>query len=93
MSSHLHNCIVYIDAIKKGENTMKTKEELNAIKEEAETLNKKLKELTDNELNEVYGGYYPGVTEGGNDESPSGWINIDGVWYYLREGWGGSLSE
>ena len=29
---------------------MKTKEELNALKEEVETLNKKLHELTDEEL-------------------------------------------
>ena len=35
---------------------MKTKEELNAIKEDVETLNKKLKELTEEELNQVTGG-------------------------------------
>ena len=35
---------------------MKTKEELNALKEEVETLNKKLAELTDEELAEVTGG-------------------------------------
>ena len=35
---------------------MKTKEELNAIKEDVETLNKKLKELTDEELKQVTGG-------------------------------------
>ena len=35
---------------------MKTKEELNALKEEVETLNNKLKELTDDELKEVTGG-------------------------------------
>ena len=35
---------------------MKTKEELNALKEEVETLNKKLAELTDEELAEVSGG-------------------------------------
>ena len=71
---------------------MKTQEELNAIKKEAERLSKRLKELTDNELNEVYGGYYPGAAEDGNDGSHSRWIIIDGVWYYLREDWGGSLS-
>ena len=38
---------------------MKTKEELNEIKEEMETLNKKLAELTDEELAQVSGG---GVT-------------------------------
>ena len=36
---------------------MKTKEELNALKEEVETLNKKLHELTDEELAQVSGGY------------------------------------
>ena len=35
---------------------MKTKEELNAIKEEVETLNKKLAELTEEELGQVFGG-------------------------------------
>ena len=35
---------------------MKTKEELNALKEEVETLNKKLHELTDEELAQVVGG-------------------------------------
>ena len=35
---------------------MKTKEELNALKEEVETLNKKLYELTDEELAQVSGG-------------------------------------
>lgn len=35
---------------------MKTKEELNALKEEIEILNKKLHELTDEELAQVSGG-------------------------------------
>ena len=35
---------------------MKTKEELNALKEEVETLNKKLADLTDEELAQVSGG-------------------------------------
>ena len=35
---------------------MKTKEELNIIKEEIETLNKKLVELTEEELAQVTGG-------------------------------------
>lgn len=34
----------------------KTQEELDVIKEEVETLNNKLKELTDKELEQVYGG-------------------------------------
>ena len=40
---------------------MKTKEELNALKEEVETLNKKLHELTDEELAQVSGGVLPGL--------------------------------
>ena len=36
---------------------MKTKEELTALKVEVETLNKKLHELTDEELEQVTGGY------------------------------------
>ena len=35
---------------------MKTPEELNALKEEVETLNKKLAELTEEELAQVSGG-------------------------------------
>ncbi len=35
---------------------MKTKEELNALKAEVETVNKKLAELSENELEEVVGG-------------------------------------
>ena len=38
---------------------MKTKEELNALKEEVETLNEKLHELTDEELEQVTGGALP----------------------------------
>ena len=37
---------------------MKTKEELNALKEEVETLNKKLAELSEEELAQVSGGNY-----------------------------------
>ena len=37
---------------------MKTKEELNALKEEVEALNKKLHELTDEELEQVSGGEF-----------------------------------
>ena len=39
---------------------MKTKEELNALKEEVETLNKELHELTEEELTQVSGGFEPG---------------------------------
>ena len=35
---------------------MKTKEELNALKEEVETMNKKLQKLTEEELAQVSGG-------------------------------------
>ena len=35
---------------------MKTKEELNALKKEVETLNEKQKELTEEELSQVSGG-------------------------------------
>ena len=38
---------------------MKTKEELNVLKEEVETLNKKLHELTEEELKQVSGGFGP----------------------------------
>ena len=36
---------------------MKTKEELNALKEEIETVSRKPHELTDEELEQVTGGY------------------------------------
>ncbi len=39
---------------------MKTKEELNALKEEVETVRRKLHELTDEELAQAAGGAYPG---------------------------------
>ena len=42
---------------------MKTKEELNALKEEVETLNKKLAELTEEELKQVTGGQMIGEKE------------------------------
>ena len=62
---------------------MKSKEELNALKEEVETLKKKLHELTEEELEQVSGGaynkdiydqvmydlYYPGKYEKYNTES------------------------
>ena len=38
---------------------MKTKEELNALKEEIAVLNKKIAELSPEELQEVTGGVYP----------------------------------
>ena len=42
---------------------MKTKEELNALKEEVETLNKKLHELTEEELEQVSGGSTSGIAK------------------------------
>ena len=51
---------------------MKTKEELNALKEEVETLNKKLRELTEEELAQVTGGQYSGTTYGGSTTYGSG---------------------
>ena len=39
---------------------MKTKEELNALKEEVEILNAKLAELSEEELTQVTGGIAPG---------------------------------
>ena len=38
---------------------MKTKEELNALKEEVETVSRKLHELTEEELAQVSGGVLP----------------------------------
>ena len=37
---------------------MKTKEELNALKEEVETQDEKIKELTDEQLEQVTAGFY-----------------------------------
>ena len=44
---------------------MKTKEELNALKEEVEALNKKLAELTEEELVQVSGGVLPVPSQAG----------------------------
>ena len=42
---------------------MKSKEELNALKEEVEALNKKLAELSEKELEEVSGGKTLGIKQ------------------------------
>ena len=43
---------------------MKSKEELSALKEEVETLDKKLSELTEDELEAVVGGgFFGGITK------------------------------
>ena len=39
---------------------MKTKEELSTLEAEVETVNKKLRELTGEELEQVLGGFEPG---------------------------------
>ena len=49
---------------------MKTEEELNALKEEVETLNKKLAELTDEELEQVSGGGIIRKRENDLDNAP-----------------------
>lgn len=51
---------------------MKSKEELNKLKEEVETLNKKLKELTEEELAQVVGGFGPEQLAG-NEEPIRNW--------------------
>ena len=38
---------------------MKSREELNALRNEVKALNAKLKELTDEELKQVFGGFIP----------------------------------
>ena len=43
---------------------MKTKEELNALKEEVETVSKKLHELTEEELAQVSGGRVINICDG-----------------------------
>ena len=48
---------------------MKTKEELNALKEEVETVSRKLAELTEEELAQVSGGAY---INGLTDQYPGG---------------------
>ena len=46
---------------------MKTKEELNALKEEVKTMNKKLAELSEEELAQVTGSGFLPVENDGND--------------------------
>ena len=50
---------------------MKTKEELNALKEEVETLNKKLAELTEEELRQVSGGFFAALMPVVDSEEPT----------------------
>ena len=53
---------------------MKTKEELNAIKEEVEAVNEKLAELTPEEIAQVSGGRGHGVDYRGRDSAPGGLV-------------------
>ena len=55
---------------------MKTKEELSALKEEVETLNKKLHELTEEELAQVSGGATGGLRSFG-EEKGFGFISAE----------------
>ena len=56
-----------------GETAMNTKKELNALKEEVETLNRKLHELTDEELEQVSGGgYVKDIDSNGDPTHPNG---------------------
>ena len=48
---------------------MKTTEELNALKKEVETLNKKFAELSEEELKQVAGGLKPLIMEVLNEQS------------------------
>ena len=56
-----------------GEFAMKTKEELNALKEEAEALNKKPHELTKEELAQVTGGVEIRDSDGEHVIEPAGY--------------------
>ena len=67
---------------------MKTKEELIALKAEYESINKKLSELTDDEMEQVTGGFippYPPSSFGGSKEEytipvPEGGDNMWRSW-------------
>ena len=62
---------------------MKTKEELSALKEEITALNKKFRELTDEELKQVIGGsvvqQQPGETVGPKKDSGSGKEDLERI--------------
>ena len=57
---------------------MKTAEEINALKEEVEALNKKLADLTDEEMAQVAGGWTYWMPKEGADSQ--------GKWPYSKEG-------
>ena len=52
----------------------KTQEELKVIKEEVETLNEKLHELTEEELEQVTGGFFVGPTAVKLPGSSNSWV-------------------
>ena len=54
---------------------MKTKEELNALKEEVEALNNKLNELTEEELEQVCGGFMPIILRNADIPAKNGGFN------------------
>ena len=60
---------------------MKTKEELNALREEIEALSKKLAELSEEELKEVAGGLAPGrrywYSMGGENDGFGSFVNSE----------------
>ena len=60
---------------------MKTKEELNALREEVEALSKKLAELSEEELKEVAGGLAPGrrywYSMGGENDGFGSFVNSE----------------
>ena len=61
---------------------MKSKEELNALKEEVESLSKKLTELTEEELAQVAGGWTYWLPK---ETSEDGGIIGHGKWPYNKE--------
>lgn len=65
---------------------MKTKEELNALKNEVDALNAKLTELNEDELKEVTGGY--DVVAPGLPGIPEGNVEV-GKWYIKADDIGG----
>ena len=76
---------------------MKTKEELNALKEEFETLGKKLVGLTEEELEQITGGWTYWLPK---KSSEDGGIVVGGKPYVLKNGeqtdgnsWGPSWGE
>ena len=71
---------------------MKTKEELNVLKEEVEALNKKLAELTEEELAQVSGGAGKAFTSG--NYTVGDWVKTNWLGIGLgREGYGERITK